>query len=61
MFFVSPKNFFLFWRHLNFCSDFFGYVEKRFAQDVKVNFKLYGVQNWETNKYNTDMAQYLKT
>ena len=26
----------------------------------EVNFRIYGVMNWERNNYNTDVVQYLK-
>ena len=43
-----------------FCHDFFGHVEKWFAEKVKVNFKIYDVTDWTTNNYNRGIAQYLK-
>ena len=35
------KNIFSFLRYLHFCSEFFGYVRKRFDRKVKENFKIY--------------------
>ena len=39
----------------NFCR-----VGKRIDKKDEVNFNIYDVINWETNKYNTYIAQYLK-
>ena len=36
---------FSFPRYLNFCSDFFVHVERRFDKKAKVNLKLYDVTN----------------
>ena len=36
------------------------YVEKRLDKKDMVNFKIYDVPDWKTNKYNTHIAQYLK-
>ena len=47
-------------RYLHFCHDFFVYVRKRFDKKVKLNFKSYDVINWETNNYDTHIAQYLR-
>ena len=44
-FFTSPKKFFSFWIYLNFCSDFFGHVEKRLNQKAIVKFKIQNVTN----------------
>ena len=57
---ISPKRLFSFWRCLKFCSDFFGHVGKWPDKKYKVNFKIYDVIQWETNNYNTFIAQYLK-
>ena len=38
----------------------FGYVEKRFDKKAKVNFKICDVSDWTPNKYNTNIAQYVK-
>ena len=38
----------------------FGHVEKRLDWKDKVNFKLYDVTAWLTNRCNTDADQYLK-
>ena len=43
-----------------FCPDFFGHAEKRPDKNAKVNFKLNDVTYWETNNYNTHVADYLK-
>ena len=40
-------------------SDYFSCVGKRLNKKIKVNFKIYDVINWETNKYNTDTVQYV--
>ena len=40
-----------------FCPSFFG---KQLDKKVEANFKIYDVIDWETNNYNTHMAQYLK-
>ena len=42
------------------CPDFFGHAEKRPDKNAKVNFKLNDVTYWETNNYNTHVADYLK-
>ena len=41
---------------LKFCLDFFGYVEKWLDKKAIINFKLYDVTSWETNKYNLHIA-----
>ena len=43
-----------------FCSDVFGHVGKRLDKKAKFNFKVYDITNWQTNNYNTRIAQYLK-
>ena len=50
---------FLLWRYLNFCSDFFDLVEKRRDKKAEVSFKIYDVNNWETN-YKTCFVQEVK-
>ena len=57
MFFISPKKLSLFWRYLNFCSDFFGHVGKRLDKKTKINIKIYDNTTWKTNSYNTHIAQ----
>ena len=57
---ISPKRPFSFWRRLKFCSDLFGHVGKWPDKKDKFNFKIYDVIQWETNNYNTFIAQYLK-
>ena len=37
MLFISSSNIILFFRYLNFCSDFFGHAGKRLDQKAKVN------------------------
>ena len=44
----------LFSRYLNFRPHFFGEIGKGLDKKAKVNFKIYGVIDWETNNYNTD-------
>ena len=39
-----------------FLSWLFAYVEKRFGKKAIVNFNIYGVSDWITNKYNTHIA-----
>ena len=51
---------FLFLRDLQFCPDFFGYVGKQLYKKAMVNFKIYDITNWETNNYNTHIAQHTK-
>ena len=58
--FCFTLNHFLFLSYLNFCPDFFGYVVKRLDKKAKVAFKNYGI-NWQTNNYNTHIAQYLRS
>ena len=43
-----------------FCPDFSGHVEKRFDKKAKVNFEIHDVADWQTNSFNTYIAQYLK-
>ena len=38
----------------------FGHVEKWLDKNAKDCFKIYYVADWETNNYNTLIAQYLK-
>ena len=40
--------------------DLFGQVGKRFDKKAMVDFKIYDVTTWQTNNYNTRIAQYLK-
>ena len=56
--FILKALFFL--RYLNFCSDFFSHVEKRPDKKAKVSFTIHAVINWQTNNYNTHIAQGLK-
>ena len=58
--FVSAEKLFLFLSCLKFCPDFFRHVGKRLDKKAKANFKIHAVINWETNNYNTRIAQYLK-
>ena len=46
-FLFNFESSFLFLRHLNFCPDFFDQVRKRLDKKAKINFKIYGVINWE--------------
>ena len=39
---------------------FFGYVEKRPGQKVKVNFKFHDATSWTANNYNKYIVQYFK-
>ena len=43
-----------------FLSNFIDPVEKRLDKKAKNNFKIYDVTDWETNNYDTHIAQYLK-
>ena len=45
---------------LNFCPDFFVHLGKQLDKEVQDNFKIYDVTTWETNNYNTYIAQYLQ-
>ena len=47
-------------KYLNFYPCFFGHVGKRLDKKAAVNFKIYGVTNWETNNYEIHVALYLK-
>ena len=38
----------------------FGHVGKLLDKKAEVNFKIYDVTTWETNNYNTHIAQHLK-
>ena len=57
MVFISFQNLFLFLRFLFFSLTFWS---KRLYQKTEVNFKIYGVTDWQTNNYTTHLAQYLK-
>ena len=37
-----------------------GSCRKQLNKKAQFNFKIYDVTNWETNNYNTHIAQYLK-
>ena len=60
------KNYFYFilkvfvLRIFNFLPDLFGQVGKRFDKKAMVDLKIYDVTTWQTNNYNTRIAQYLK-
>ena len=43
-----------------FLSCLFGYVEKRFNEKVKANFKIYEVTDWTKNNYDTYASRYYK-
>ena len=60
MLFISCDRRFLFSRYINFCPEFLGLVGKWLDKKAKVNFKTYGVLDWETKNYNSHIAQYLK-
>ena len=39
-------------------KDLFGHVERRLDKKAKIHFEIYDVTEWETNYYNTNIAQY---
>ena len=43
-----------------FLSCLFGYVEKRFNEKVKANFKIYEVTDWTKNNYDTYASRLYK-
>ena len=43
-----------------FLFSFFVHVEKGLDSKYDIDFKIYDVTTWETNKWNTHIAQYLK-
>ena len=45
---------------LNFSLDFFDHLGKRLDKKADVDLKIYYVTDWETNNYNTHIAQYFK-
>ena len=47
MLFILCYKVILFLRCLIFCQGFTGYVEKRLNKNAKVNFKIYGVTEWQ--------------
>ena len=51
----------MFLEFLNFCPDIFDHLGKRLDEKAEINFKIYDPFYWETNNYNTQIAQYLKT
>ena len=53
MLFVTTKTLSTLLRYFN--------LEKRLVKKAKVNFKIHDVTNWETNIYNTHIAQYFRT
>ena len=58
-FYFTSKAFFVL-RIFNFLSWFFGLAVKRLDKKDKVNFKIYDVTAWLTNKCNTHISQYLE-
>ena len=56
-FFLKALYVFIF----KFLSSLFGYGEKQLDYKYKVNFKIYGVETWETHNCNACIDQYLKT
>ena len=36
----------------NFCPDIFGHVRGRLHVEVKINFKIDNIADWEKNNYN---------
>ena len=50
----------LYFTYLTFCYEIFDHIRKRLGNKGKFNFKIYDVIYWETNNYNTHIAQYLK-
>ena len=47
MLFISCYKVILFLRFQIFCQGFIGYVEERLNKNAKVNFKIYGVTEWQ--------------
>ena len=43
-----------------FLSWVFGHIGKRLDKKAKVNLKIYGVTNWNTNNYKIHIVRYLK-
>ena len=58
-FLFDLKKLFSFFRCLSFRPKFSGSARKRLIKKFKVNFKFHDVIYWETNDYNTHIAQYL--
>ena len=56
LYFTSKALFVL--KVLKFLSGLFGHSEKRLEKKDKVNFKICDVAIWETNNYNTHIAQF---
>ena len=54
--FYLTLKLFLFPRYLNLCFDILVMYEKQFDLKHKVNFKIYDVTNWLTNKRDTLVA-----
>ena len=42
-----------------FLRRIFGHVKEPLDKKAKVSFKIYDVTDWEIDKYNTHIAQYL--
>ena len=60
MFYIPHEKLFSPSRYLKVFVTFFGHVGKRPDKNVKINFKIYDVANWETNNYRTRNVQYNK-
>ena len=58
-FYFYFKSFFVL-KVLKFLSYFFHHVEKRLDYKDKVNSKIFDVTFWESNNFNTHIAQYIK-
>ena len=54
------KNTFYFVLSALFVLKILIFLLRLFDKKAKVNFKFYDITNWETNNYNTHIAQYLK-
>ena len=50
----------MFLRYLHFYPDIFGYVGKRLDKKAELNFKIYGVTNWNTNNCYKYIDRYIK-
>ena len=45
---------------MHFSPELFDHLEKRIDKKAKVSFKNFKVTDWETDNYNTPIAQYFK-
>ena len=60
MFLISPEKLFSFSRYLDFFLGVLVMQKNSLFRKVNVNFKIFNVETWEVNEFNTHVAQFLK-